>query len=321
MSREPGPPRPAGGPVELLAVWALSALVSAAIFVTYSRLPARDLYHVSGSGLAGGASRVLVFLNFPVALAAIAVLLCLLDRLQRRRAQVLAVLGVALSAAVFWPGMVHQSDLDARPANAIAALGVAVALALTLIEARRSPLSGWERHRRDGIRLALAAGVLVLAVPWLAAVVGVSFAGVPVLGTLYQTGELRSQPNVPGLHPAVHHGDHHGLDGVLLILTALLLSRVLRAVRHRGLRALLGACLSLMFCYGIGDVANDFWLEQVVKRGWTDWEFPDVTVPGATIAWGLIVIAAAVLWTLAVWPSVRSSSPMPASRSEYPQAR
>src|SRR5262249_12822583 len=173
---------------------------------------------------------------------------------------------VALSAAVFWPRMVQQSDLDARPANAIAALGVAVALALTLIEARRTPLSGWVRHRRDWIRLALAAGVLVLAVPWLAAVVGVSFAGLPVLRPLYQTGELGSQPNVPGLHPAVHHGDHHGLDGVLLILTALLLSRVLTAVRRRGLRALLGACLSLMFCYGIGDVANDFWLEQVVKR-------------------------------------------------------
>jgi len=29
----------------------------------------------------------------------------------------------------------------------------------------------------------------------------------------------------------------------------------------------LGAYLALMLCYGAGNVANDFWLEHVLKRG------------------------------------------------------
>jgi hypothetical protein len=51
-----------------------------------------------------------------------------------------------------------------------------------------------------------------------------------------------------------------------------------------------------MGSYGAANVANDFWLEQVVKRGWTDREIPDVAVPRASIAWGVLVLAAAALW-------------------------
>ena len=62
---------------ESLATWAMWAVVLGMIFVTYRRLPpdtrdaTDDLYHVSGNGLAGGLSRVLVELNFPMALVAL----------------------------------------------------------------------------------------------------------------------------------------------------------------------------------------------------------------------------------------------------------
>jgi hypothetical protein len=88
------------------------------------------------------------------------------------------------------------------------------------------------------------------------------------------------------------------MEGVLLVLTALLLSRRLADVHRHGLRNALGAYLALMFCYGIGNIANDFWIEQVVKRGWTSWEIPNVLQPRVTIAWSLIVIAAVVVWVL-----------------------
>ena len=39
-----------------------------------------------------------------------------------------------------------------------------------------------------------------------------------------------------------------------------------------------------MLAYGIGNLVNDDWLEQVVKRGWTNREVPDVLTPGAN--WG-----------------------------------
>lgn len=60
------------GLVEVLALGALVALHLVAVFVTYARLPAAKLYNVSGSGFVGGASRVLVDVNFPVALIAVA---------------------------------------------------------------------------------------------------------------------------------------------------------------------------------------------------------------------------------------------------------
>src|ERR671936_1709663 len=124
------------GLVEVLAVWALLGFFGAAIFWTYARLPARDFFHVSTSGPSGGAGRALVFLNFPTALVAIAIVLVVVDRLEGRVAATSGVLAMALSAAVYWPGVVDQNDLDARWINAIAAVGVAIAFGLTLAAVR-----------------------------------------------------------------------------------------------------------------------------------------------------------------------------------------
>jgi hypothetical protein len=282
----------------------LLAVVATEILVTYSRLPSNQLYHVTGSGIDGGASRALLFLNFPAALVAIGVVLYLLDRAGRGERGV-ALLALALSAAVFWPKIVDQAKLDARPANAIAAVGVALALGLTVWCLRGGGTWRIGRVAGDRIRIALAAVAVVLGLPWMAADLGFSLAGVPVLGSIYLTGELRTQPGDPVFHPAVHHGHHHGMDGVLLVLVALVLSRLLGSMRSRVLYGVLGAYLTLLFCYGVGNIANDFWLEQVVKRGWTPWEVPDVTTPKASVAWALIVIAAATLWGLLVLPGLR----------------
>ena len=86
----------------------------------------------------------------------------------------------------------------------------------------------------------------------------------------------------------------------LLVLAALLLSRALPTVRRAGARSMLRAYLSLMLCYGVGNIANDFWIEQVWKRGWTTWQIPNVLEPKVTVAWGLIVLGAAALYAIAV---------------------
>ena len=268
-------------PFEVVAVGALFAIVAAEIFVTYWRLPAGELYHVSRTGLEGGASRVLVYLNFPTALVAVAVLI-----LAYEKARVVAAAGIALCAVVVAPGVVSEADLDAKWINALPALGVAFAVALSAgLPERPAPAT-----RTDSVRAGIALGTLALAVPWLAADLGLSFNGVPVLGTLWQSGEPRTQPGLPGLHLAVHHGHHHGMDGALLVWSALALSRV------AGQRRLLGAYLALMLAYGLGEIAGDFWLEQVVKRGWTAWSIPDVTRPSLSIAWGVIVLGAGAVY-------------------------
>ena len=128
----PSPPNRQPLPLEIVAVWTLYLVDAVAILITYSRLPARELYHVSGSGLTGGLSRVLVFSNFSTALVAIAILALLADR-SGGRVVVAAVVGVVLCAAVFWPGVVSEDDLDARPVNVLSGLGVLVALVLTAL--------------------------------------------------------------------------------------------------------------------------------------------------------------------------------------------
>jgi hypothetical protein len=273
-------------PREVTLVWVLLLLDAVVILVTYSRLPASELYHVSGSGLDGGLSRALVDSNFPAALVAIAILLVLLDRLGRLR--VLAVAGIVLCLPVFWPGVVDEGNLDARPVNAIAAFGLLVALALSA----RLALGGWSPSRRgDPLRVVVAVGAALVSLPWLAAELGLFLDRVPLLASLFETGRYR----VRGAEVAVHHGHHHGLDGLLLVLTALLLSRIGPSVRARWLRVVLGAYLALMTVYGLGNMANDFWTEQIWKRGWTDWQFPDLLQPAVSVGWGLIVLGAALL--------------------------
>ena len=90
---------------------------------------------------------------------------------------------------------------------------------------------------------------------------------------------------------AVHLGHHHGLDGALLVLTALLLSRV--SIDGRVLRIVLFSYLGAMFAYGAVNCVQDAWNEQLVKRGWTDSSIPSAILPSAKPIW-LVVVALAV---------------------------
>ncbi len=288
------------GSVAPFVVWALFGVVAVEIFVTYWRLPASVLWRVTGSGPVAGASRVLVFLGYPVALAAIAILVLLLDRLQGRFLRVLALVAIGLCAVGL--AFVRDSNWDARPLNAIGAVGVTIAFLLTLA-ARSSPgrpvEGGWDRG--DWVRLALAVVLFAMAVPSMAADLGFYLDRVPLLGSLYQTGAIRSEPGIRDLHVAVHHGHHEGMDGVLLAWSALLLWRCIPTVVNRRLRALFRAVLALLLCYGVAVAFGDFWLEQVAKRGWTDWTV-GIGFPALTPGWGIIVAAAAVIGIISARP-------------------
>jgi hypothetical protein len=263
--------------------------MAVAVVVTYARLPPEQLYNVSDSGLAGGLGRLLVDLNFPDAIAALGVLAVVWRQLPRR-ALPFAVVAVVLCLVVVGPGVVDQDDLDAKAINVLPAFGVVLALVLSLL-APRPPA---ERHvRGDALRLVLGALAVLLAIPWIAAALGFYLDGVPVLGSIFQTGRVVSyQGNDP--HPAVHHGMHHGLYGMVLVLTALLLSR-----RLCHATAVAAPLLALVLAYGIGNIVNDDWLEQVAERGWTDGTFPSVLEPAANWGWLLVLVSAGVVW--AAW--------------------
>lgn len=263
-------------------VWGLFAAVGFAIFITYARLPPASLYNVSREGLAGGASRALVFSNYPVSLVAISLAWLAADRVGTRWARWAAAAATVLCAVTAWPGVVDQHDLDAKPVNVLPAVGVGIALVLTV-------LAPWERVGRlrlDPLRIGIAALVWLTALVWLAAVLGFYFPGDVLLGEEIRRG------GDGHLAPAVHRGDHEGLDAALLISAALILTR------YRA-RAFVTFLLSLALVYGLFVEWRDFWFEQVTKRGWTDWKPPSVLTPHLSFGWALIV-AFALLVTVAL---------------------
>jgi hypothetical protein len=277
--------RPSQG--EALATWALWALAATCVGVTYSRLDPAVTYHVSREGIAGGLSRALTFANFPFALVAIGLVLVAVASLPRT-AWWAAAPGIALCATI--PLFNDQADLDAHWGNAVPALGIAIALALTVAATRRSTGSFAARQPWDVARLVVAALVLLVSLPWIAAELGFHFPGDLFMGEeprLEQDGTVIA---------AVHLGHHHGEDGALLVLTSLLLSRVV--VPTRGLRGVVQGYVGLMFAYGTVNLVQDAWNEQIVKRGWAETTIPSAIVPSLTPIWA-VVAALGILAALA----------------------
>jgi len=282
---------------EIWVVWLLFGLATVAVFETYWRLPPSELWKVTNSGFVGGAGRAFVFVSFSAALAALAVLPIVADRLQDTRADSAALVAFVLCATVAIPGVQTPSHLDPKWSNTFAVLGVVLAVGLTAwATARGRPEPVRTSRAGDRARLVLGAVTLFWAAPYIAAELGFFLDGVPLLGWIFQTGAIAPEPGAGYLHATVHHGHHHGLDGFLLVTTALLLSRLLGGIRRPWARTLVAAILSLMLVYGLTNMVNDLWIEQVVKRGWTSWQVPSVLVPAASLPWAAMLVAAALCY-------------------------
>jgi len=270
---------------EALCAWGIWAAVTAAVLVTYSRIDPAETYHVSRDGLAGGLSRSVTLVNFPIALVAMALVLIAVAALP---AAAWWAAGPAIVLCATIPWFVDQDDLDARWVNAIPALGVAIALVLTVAAARRAGAALAPRRLWDGWRIAITVVVVLISLPWITAEVGFHFPGDFFMGE--ETGREKDGT----LIAAVHLGHHHGTDGAVLFLTALLLSRV--AIERRALRVVACAYLGTMLAYGGVNCVQDAWNEQIVKRGWTDEGIPSALLPGLRPVW-LVVIGLAIVAT------------------------
>lgn len=298
------PARPqSAGLREIWVVWTLFFLTAVAVFETYWRLPPRVLWKVHNTGFIGGAGRGLVFLSFSAALAAVAVLPIVVDRLDDRRADLTGMAAFVLCATVAYPGVQTESHLDPKWANVPAVVGVALAFLMTVWASRAGrrefSRASW---RGDLARLAIGGMSLFFAAPYIAAELGFFLDGVPVLGSIFITGAIRPEPGAGYSHAAVHHGHHHGMDGFLLTVTALLLSRLIGGIRRPILRTLAAVYLALMLVYGLTNQVQDLWTEQIVKRGWTNWDIPNVLHPSASAAWAAMVACALAIYALFLRP-------------------
>jgi hypothetical protein len=285
--------------VEAVAVWGFYGILLLAVTVTYAHVPLEQLYHVDETGLRGGLGRALVSLNFPIALVAVPLALLAALRLRTRLALLAAVVASVLCWVVAVPGVVDEGDLDARAVNVVPAIGVAIALVLTIAAVVRTGLGSPERRLRgDRVRLVLAVALVLVGLPWSFAELGAYIGHVPLVGDLYLSNDARPTPDNPH-HRVVHLGEHHGAHGVYLALSALLLSRTLPQLAGRW-RRFLTFYFSLMLVYGLALVAEDAWGEQVVARHWASWKIPSVLEPKPTIAWAVLLLAAFALWLAAL---------------------
>ncbi len=290
------------GPVAV--VWGIAGVVLVAILVTYTRIEPEKLYNVSNRGLAGGASRALVALNFPVSILGLAMLPIVVARLMASvmsptaRAAIwgTAALAAVLSLVTGWPGVVDQADLDAKPMNAVPAIGVALALALSIAAARVRPpeIASPARPRFEPhVRYALLGVIAFLSLPWMFAAVGFYISAVPGPGDVFVSDEFLPEGATLA---AVHYGHHHGFDGAIFAASALILMPAAVAIPRGALRHAGIGLVALMFFYGLMNMLQDLWTEQVIKRGWTGSEFPEVVRPGISPAWGLMLIAGVLLY-------------------------
>jgi hypothetical protein len=281
------------GLAEALFVWALWGLVALAVFITYWRIPPAELYNTSGTGPLAGASRVVVYLGYPFAIAAVPLGFIAAARLRTRFAYAAAAVATVLCFTIGLPGVIDQGDLDARPVNALAAAGVGIALALTVAALIRHGVGSSAPWTTTDWLRALAALVLLLAaLPWIFAELGFYVSDAPLLGSIFMAKEIVPSPGGEPSLRAVHLGSHHGMDGTVLALSALALFRLSPQLASRAGRIALNAYLSLLLVYGLANALQDFWTEQLVKRGSVSAAIPSLIRPSASWAWAAILAAA-----------------------------
>ncbi|HEX4745934.1 MAG TPA: hypothetical protein VFU99_03530 [Gaiellaceae bacterium] len=277
--------KPTPGQGEALAAWGIWAVVTAVVLVTYSWVAPAETYNVSRDGIVGGLSRALTFVNFPTALVAIVLALIAMAVLPPV-AWWIAAPAIALCTTI--PLFNEQAHLDAHWGNAIPAAGVLLALGLTVAATRRAgsalaPPRPWDRWR-----LVAAVTIALVSLPWITAELGFHLPGDVFMGE--ELGREKDGTVIA----AVHLGHHHGTDGAVLVLTALLLSRVL--VEPGRMRIVVFAAIGSLLAYGGVNFVQDAWNEQLYKRGWTDVSIPSAILPGLRPIW-IVVVALAVLAT------------------------
>lgn len=289
-----------GVPAEIVALWLLFAGVCVEVLVAYTKTKPGELIGVPRTGLSVAVTDAIGFLAFPTGLIAVGVAIAIGNRLRGATAWIAAACAVAVAVAFIAPGIAESEEVEVvlNFPRVVAAVGVITLMALTFHAATADGIARFSPSRRgDFVRVAIAGTIVFGALPWFAADLTLSLDRVPGLSRVFLTDVLRSEPGRAGLNPAVHDGHHHGMDGALLALAAIAFSRLIGGLR-RWRRVALAAVAGFLFAYGSANALQDFWLEQVVKRGASNFLFPKMMAPSLGVPFMLIVAAATLLTVL-----------------------
>src|SRR5262245_20391474 len=58
------------------------------------------------------------------------------------------------------------------------------------------------------------------------------------------------------------------------------------------------ALLAFLFAWGVGNIANNDWLEQLVERGWTSYPIPSALDFTPNWLWLVVLVTAATVYAL-----------------------
>ena len=283
------------------ALWVTAALVVAA---TAAVTEAERQGSSAPRDLALGLERGLVYTTLPFEFAVIAIAGIVAGRAwdlstgRRGRSTVVAAAAAAgaLSLVRAAPAVVDRNRSAARWINGLPAVGVLLMLGLVAWTWRAGGLGRLTPGGRDDRRrLALGAALTMLSLPWILAAAGIYSGDLPVLERIFLSKQIDERTG----EIAVHLGAHHGLNGALLALSALILGRAMPSLRHARLRLALDRYLALMLIYGIACAISDTWNEQVVKRGWSRRVVPPLSTARLASEFAVVVIAAlGVVWVV-----------------------
>jgi hypothetical protein len=284
--------------LEAAIVGGICLVVTLAVFITYARFSVEEFYNISKTGWSGAAGQAIVTLNYPVAFIALALLSIAVSSLiavreHPRMIVLAAITAAALCLVAGYPGVVKQSDLDFKPVNLLPAVGVGITTVLVAMAIRQrgfGPAGPWQPS--DTVAAVVGALFLFGGLPWVLGVAGFYIESVPLLGRIFMS--RGTENGVEEIY--VHLGTHHGFSGLLFLISALVLRRVIGLLQPFWLDRALSAYVAFMLAYGIANFIQDGWYEQIVKRGWSSYDIPNTTVPALTPVWGLIVLGAVVFW-------------------------
>ncbi|MHA1378692.1 MAG: hypothetical protein ACTSRG_09950 [Candidatus Helarchaeota archaeon] len=142
---------------------------------------------------------------------------------------------------------------------------------LILLDNRENELElerPWQRS--DYIRVIMLGLVIFFGLPWLFAIHGVFISDIPGLNSIFlgsQRGVLGTNP-FDYLYPSVHLGTHHGLDGLLFIIYAVVYSILVFVMKNSKIRNFLIFAIGILASYGLVAYLEDFFHEQIIKRGY-----------------------------------------------------
>jgi len=127
---------------------------------------------------------------------------------------------------------------------------------------------GKEIHTINIYAKAILIITFIIGLPWILATTGIFVSDIPLIGNLFM-----GKQDYKG-YPSVHLGSHHGYTGFVIFSLMILVFTTAKYLYDKRLKIIAGIGASFLFVWGFYNMFQDFFTEQIVKRGLAESGFP-----------------------------------------------